>query len=306
MKTKYYRYLFHRVIDGVCYSGSLTDQMNNEAEMFLFLYLAGGEHNWQDEENFAVAGECYDLMILGDFGTGAIARAKKIIEKCRVKTVLYPDQESQEAKEMIQFLKEHEVEEVRAVKEREELEYCREKMILFPVVSEGKRTLVLYHQDQGEGPEKEECVMSIKPSVPDQPCQARQDVCNLDCDLKCALYQDFTLCKKQNQKGGKYFVDGHLLMGTADYSICIENLARDLDDMWSRIRFYSIPDQCVKEKDIPVLQKKKTTGFQRYYVGTARTNAEVMKAVAVGDAWNEFYATKQDAGLCVSGYYIQR
>ena len=42
MRAKYYRYLFHKVTEGVCYSGSIRNQMEEEQEDLCFLYLAGG------------------------------------------------------------------------------------------------------------------------------------------------------------------------------------------------------------------------------------------------------------------------
>ena len=96
MRAKYYRYLFHKVTEGVCYSGSIRNQMEEEQEDLCFLYLAGGFVCTEKGVSYASEENEYQLLILGDYAPAAIQRACRTARSCRVVEAMIPDGREEE------------------------------------------------------------------------------------------------------------------------------------------------------------------------------------------------------------------
>lgn len=300
MRAKYYRYLFHKVTEGVCYSGSIRNQMEEENEDLCFLYLAGGSVCTEKGESYASEENAYHLMILGDYAPAAIQRACRTARNCRIVEAMVPD--GKEEDRVTSMLLQAGVERVRVVREEVRLTLCRELLQIVPISEGEESTLAFYHADVKGTPETEECLASIKPTIEGGECLAKADHDKLTCEMRCLLYNDFTLCKRQNQKGCSQFLDGHLLFASAGTEEVLELLRQHR----KRLRIVGLPDKNLSSFEIEEIKEIGERGFARYLVGTEKTPAEVVKAIAVGDPHRRFFATGAHAGLCISGYYVPR
>ena len=307
MRAKYYRYLFHKVTEGVCYSGSIRNQMEEESEELCFLYLAGGSVCSEKGESYASEENAYHLLILGDYAPAAIQRACRTARSCRIVEAMVPD--GKEEDRVTSMLLQAGVERVRVVREEVRLTLCRELLQIVPISEGEESTLAFYHADVKGTPETEECLASIKPTIEGGECLARADHDKLTCEMRCLLYNDFTLCKRQNQKGCSQFLDGHLLFASAGEEDGSEN--RDavlelLSQHRKRLRIVGLPDKNLSSFGLEQIKEIGERGFVRYLVGTEKTPAEVVKAITVGDPHRRFFAAGEHAGLCISGYYVPR
>ena len=137
-------------------------------------------------------------------------------------------------------------------------------------------------------------------------CLAKADHDKLTCEMRCLLYNDFTLCKRHNQKGRGWFLDGHLLLPSfakdRDNSAALELLQRHR----KRLRITGLPEKHLNSSELEKLKAIGEKGFARYLVGTQKTPADVVKALSTGDPHRHFFATGEEAGLCISGYYVPR
>lgn len=308
MRAKYYRYLFHKVTEGLCYSGSIRNQMNEEKEDLCFLYLAGGSVCTEKGESYASEANAYHLLILGDYAPAAVERACRTARACRVAEVMLPEGVMEE--QVSSLLLQAGAEQVRVIKEETKLQLCRELLQIVPIGSGENRTLAFYHADAKGTPEQEECLTSIKPEAEDMECMAKADHDKLTCEMRCLLYNDFTLCKRQNRRGQKQFLDGHLLFASAEKeeegsenSGTVMELIRQHQ---KRLRLVGLGDKDLSSFELTALKETGERGFARYLVGTENTPAETVKAISVGDPHRHFFATGEHAGLCISGYYVPR
>ena len=307
MRAKYYRYLFHKVTEGVCYSGSIRNQMEEEQEDLCFLYLAGGFVCTEKGVSYASEENEYQLLILGDYAPAAIQRACRTARSCRVVEAMIPD--GREEEQVTSMLLQAGVERVRVVREEVRLTLCRELLQIVPVREGEESTLAFYHADAKGTPKTEECLASIKPAIEGGECMARADHDKLTCEMRCLLYNDFTLCKRQNQKGCSQFLDGHLLFASAGEGDGSENRGAVLELIGQhrkRLRIVGLPDKDLSSFEIDEIKEIGERGFARWLVGTEKTPAEVVKAITVGDPHRRFFATGEQSGLCISGYYVPR
>lgn len=310
MKAKYYRYLFHKVTDGLCYSGSISNQMGEEREDFCFLYLAGGEHCEEDGTSYRAAENAYDLVILADLAPAAVRRACLVTQSCSPKEILLPDGPKAKLMPVLQELAAAGAGRIRTVKEAQEWSRSREYFQIVPAGYGEKKSLMLYHADEKGIPDAEECMLSVKPTAEDMLCPARADHEKLACEMRCMLYQDFTLCKKHNQKSQKQFVDGHLLFALA------ENQERESENTnpWhelvkqhrERLRILGSADKNLTSSELQKIGRCSTAGFARYVAGPADMKAEVIQRIVTEDPYRHFFALGERAGLCISGYYVPR
>lgn len=308
MKAKYFRYLFHKVPEGICYSGSIRNQMGEEMEDLCFLYLAGGTTCTEKGTSYASETNEYQLLILGDYAPAAIQRACRAARACKVMEAMIPDGEEEE--KVTSMLLQAGVERVRVVREEVKLQLCRELLQITPVFTGQRYTLAFYHADAKGTPDTEECLISIKPTAEGMECMAKADHDKLTCEMRCLLYNDFTLCKRHNQKGCEQFLDGHLLFASAmaneEGSENRESVLELLRQHRKRIRIVGMAEDALSDCGIRELEKIGEHGYTRYLVGTKQMPAEVVKAFSVGDPHRHFHATGAESGLCISGYYVPR
>lgn len=308
MRAKYYRYLFHKVAEGICYSGSIRNQMEEEQEDLCFLYLAGGMTCTEKGTSYAAKSNEYQFLILGDDAPAAIQRACRTARTCRVVEAMIPDGEEEE--KVTSMLLQAGVERVRVVRGEVRLQLCRELLQIVPIFDGKKSTLAFYHADAKSTPETEECLISIKPTAEGMECMAKADHDKLTCEMRCLLYNDFTLCKRHNQKGCDQFLDGHLLFASAkenkEGSANKESALELLQQHRKRIRIAGMAEGDLSDDEMEELKKMGASGFARYLVGTKQTPAEVVKTFQEGDPHRHFFVAGAESGLCISGYYVPR
>ena len=310
MKAKYYRYLFHRVTDGLCYSGSISNQMGEKREDFCFLYLAGGDDGQESGTSYAEPENTYDLVILADLAPAAVKRACKVIRNCSPKEILMPDGAKDTIRPILQMLTAAGASTIRTVKEEKILHKCREYFQIVPVNHGEKRSLMLYHADEKGMPDTEECIISVKSTAEGMLCPSRADHEKLACEMRCMLYQDFMLCKKHNQKNQKQFVDGHLLFALAENQekeggnrAALYELARQHRE---KLRILGFAEKNLTSWDVKRLGTAGAAGFARYVAGPADTAAKAIKEIATGEPNRYFFPFGEQSGLCISGYYVPR
>lgn len=298
MDAKYYRFLYHPVSQGLCFSASVGAAKGNDGTQILVL---GGDAKNNGNEDIPVSAmtEHLHILILADLLPLTLGRAQKIYQTAKVETILLPGDKPlpfavQESTGIIQ------------VKETCELNISDFILKVYNTGEKPEEKLIVYIGSRGICPDTHECVMNVKPCTQALPCSLAVDTGNLNCEMRCLLCADITQCKKHNQRSESSFIDGHLLPGMADLSACLPELRQFLADEWKTIRFVKIPMGDSQEAQIEDLMDVGKSGYRRYFIGTAAAAPETMKAVATRDAFSSFAFTGEDAGLCVSGCYVKR
>ena len=326
MKAKYYRFIYQNVEEGVCCTGSMAESGGKE-EPFHFLYLGGGSGGCEvgEEELQQLEGH-FHLVLLGDFEPLTIKRAGKVFSWCRADQVMYPYLAEEDRKSLAgelsktgnftngevglvadpeRYLKDRGIAEGNAVKDRSAFLKGNRRFRVFCVGEGKKKSLVLYHGSEGGSPKTEECLLNVKPVLPSRCCSPFVDPQNLNCEMKCMLYNDFTQCKRHNQKNGTYFVDGHLVLGMGMTDTDLGEVRKALDDVWDRIRVV-----CLAEADGPMGRKEEllqagTEETAQYFVGNSDTKETVVHQILMGNPYRTYVAVNKKAGLCLSGCYTQ-
>lgn len=329
MKAKYYRFMYQNVQGGLCYTGSLADSGNGENQTFHFKYVSGGKTGRKETGNEKETCERgrYHLLILADFTAAAVRRAADTLRECQVDKLIYPyldgqgrteaakaleqtgectEEMSRLVKEPEEYLKEHGGAACEEISRKKEFFRGNQRFVLIPVGAGRKRSLVLYHESRETSPQTAECVMSVKPVTPFKHCSSFVNPENLNCEMRCMLYEDFAQCKKHNRKNGEYFVDGYLLLGTGSLKEAASAAQEALGEAWRRIRFVGIPEETGDKDWAEELLSVGTKRYAQYFVSGEGLDAEVIRAIAVGNPYRTFFATGEQSGLCISGCYVDR
>lgn len=310
MKAKYYRYLFHRVTDGLCYSGSISNQMQEEREDLCFLYLAGGKECQEDGESYTAAKNRYDFLILGDLAQAAVERACRVARSCFVGEILMPDGEKDAVEKVAVMLSQAGAQKIRVVKQEEWIHRCREVFQIIPAGHGETQSLMLYHADEKDDPVHEECLICVKPVMEGMNCISTEDADRLTCEMRCMLYNDFTLCKRHNQRDQNQFLDGHLLFASTGKEKTGSREGKSLYELTKqqlkKLRFLSFTDNSLSSSDLGEISDLWEKGYARYLVGTADTAPDTIKEISLGDPYRQFFAVSEQSGLCISGYYVPR
>lgn len=308
MKAKNFRYLFHKVSDGLCYSGCIRDGLSEQQDVFCFLYLAGGELCREEDEAYASAENTYDMLILGDLCRAALMRAGKVLRCCEVREVWLPNAEGMQRACVMALLQENGVKTVRIVEKAETFTRGREEFLLIPAGGAGG-SLLLYHEDRCGTLLEEECILNVKPSQAEPGCRARSDE-SFSCELHCLLYQDSTLCKRHNRKGQHCLVDGQLLFSAQGETKAREAVYLAVHEQLrlhsARLRVTGFADSGLRAEKVRELQTAAQGGLQRYVVGSSRTLPEAVSAISDGDPYKRCFKTSEHAGVCITGCYVPR
>lgn len=331
MNTKYYRFIYQNVQEGVCATGSMAEAGETKAgSRYDFLYLSGGSNSREKEEEQRIreAGHKnhFHAMIVADFEGLTVRRAVRALELCQIDRVYYPGMEEKDRamlaeecersgyftkeefafiKDTAKYLKEKQTD-GEAVEEKREWSRLGHRFRLFTAGKGRRKSLVFHHESDGFHPKTEECIMNVKPMTAHRCCRPFVDPDNLNCEMRCMLHQDFTLCKKQNQKNGEYFVDGHLLPGAADLSEAVNRIKEEDADTLRRLRVIALPERAEKEQWMEALADCGTEHFAQYVIGTEKTEEGIIKSVIKENAYRRFVMTGKESGLCISGYYTNR
>lgn len=287
MNAKYYRFLYHPVSHGMCFSASIGAVKGQDGKQILYLSNAG-EGSLPESAH----ADHLHLLILADLEPQTVRQAEAVLGTCGADKVLVPHTENRPVIGQA---------EVCEVVEMQELQFPDFQLKLF--CSDGK--LILYAGSTDADPAKNTCTMNVKPCVPELPCSLTVDASNLGCEMRCMLGADHTQCKRHNQRDETYFVDGHLLVGTADLAKCRDELKKYLAGEWKKIRFFGITGETDADTLTSFAEAGKD-GSRRYLIGPADLSSETVKAWKAGDVFHTFVFTDQTAGLCVSGCYEER
>lgn len=328
MEAKYYRFIYRSLANGVCCTGSMAGDGKEEDEAFHFLYLGGGSDDCPDgEETDESLNGHFHLVIAANFLPVTVRQMVQVLARCQAEQVLFPKLEAAErnslaekyekqgdlTKEEIGFVKDPEtflagkgIEQCEGIGGREAFRKGNQRFRIFCVGEGGQRSLLLYHGSEGTSPQTEECVMNVKPVTPSRSCSPFVDPKNLNCEMRCMLYNDFTQCKRHNQKNGTYFVDGHLILSTGGAEMNLGEIKEALEAEWKKIRFVCLPDENSCHGYMEELKKAGTADMAQYFMGTEKTEDAVIKEILTNHPYRTFITLDEKAGLCVSGYYVGR
>lgn len=328
MKAKYYRFIYRNLGGGMCCVGSIAETRDDKEGRYQFLYLGGGsgsEYIPKAEEDLWRGH--FDLMMIADFKPQTVRQAVQVLQLCKVSRVLYPKIDTEELRSLAQeyentgiytkeeislvsdikgFLTEKGVAWGDEVNERETFLKGNQRFWVWAVGEGRERALVFYHGSEGTGPQQEECIMNVKPVTPFRKCSLFVDPDNLNCEMRCMLYNDFTQCKRHNQKDGKYFVDGHLILGSSNPAVNVGEIRKGLGEEWKKIRFICLPANAGQQYWGEELWSAGTEEMVQYFMGTEATKAAVIKDILTENPYHTFVTLGMESGLCVSGYYIGR
>ncbi len=303
MSAKYYRFLYHPVPSGIVFSASLGAEHGQDG--YQLLYLGGGV-TWENLERSAGRFKCgLHLLILADLKAETVDCACRILEKQKSVTVILPkDADSDQVHTKFPSEGIKEFCEIAESREFVEKNFC---LRFFCVGEMYERTLLAYVGSKYR-PSDEECMMQIKTADTALACGMTVDTKDLRCEMRCMLQQDITitLCKRQNQKDGVYFVDGHFLTGTADLSKYMLQIKEYLADEWKKIRFTTLPAGGVKALWDSGILESGIQNHQRYLIGTAEVDAQILREIMVKNAHQTFFCVNENCGLCISGCFTER
>lgn len=303
MSAKYYRFLYHPVPRGIAFSASLGAEHGKDG--YQLLYLGGGV-KWEKLKKCAgIFDDGLQLLILADLQPETVECACHVLEKQKAVTVMLPEDTNSES--VHTAFTSAGVKEICEIAESKEFVRKNFRLRLFCVGEASERTLLFYIGSM-YCPADEECMMQVKAADAALACGMTVNTENLCCEMRCMLRQDITitLCKRQNQKDGAYFVDGHLLTGTADLSKYLSKIKEYLEDDWKKIRFAAIPAGGSKEAWDAGLLEIGTKNHQRYLIGTSEADAQILKEIMVKDARQTFFCVSETCGLCISGCFMER
>lgn len=325
--NEYYRFIYQNVEGGLCHTGSLTNLGDGEERMFHFLYLSGGSKGGEKEpERTPVSGH-YHLLVVADFSRLAVKRAIKVLKHNQVDRVVCPayEESAREAlakeygetgdftkeelsfvKDPVKCLKEKGIAAVDSIGDTEIFHKGNRTFSIYSVGEGRERSLVLCHVSKEVKVQAKECVMNVKPVTRTRTCSPFVDPGNLNCEMRCMLYNDFTQCKRHNQKNGEYFVDGHLIIGAANPGMAVARVRKEAPGIWKRLRVIAMSEPGSKETWTDELLSAGTEDYAQYFVGPEGMDAHIIKAVMEGNPYRTFVSTGSSAGLCVSGCYADR
>ena len=327
MKAKYYRFIYQNVAEGVCCTGSMAESSGTE-EPFHFLYLGGGSGGCEvGEEELQQWKGHFHLVLLGDFEPLTIKRAGKVLSMCGADQVMYPylteedrrnlagelsktgnftNEEIGLAADPERYLKDRGINSRDAVKDHITFLKGNRRFRIFCVGEGQKRSLVLYHGSGEGGPQTEECVLNVKPVLLSRCCSPFVDPNNLNCEMKCMLYNDFTQCKRHNQKSGTYFVDGHLILGIGMTDTDFWEVRKALHEECSRIRVVCLAETESLQSCLEELLEAGTEETAQYFVGNTDIRQAAIYQIMTGKPYRIFSAVSERSGLCLSGCYTER
>ncbi len=325
--NEYYRFIYQNVEGGLCYTGSLSNPGAGEERMFHFLFLSGGSSAVEEKSGALPVNGHYHLLAVADFSRQAVKRAIRVLKDNQVDRVVFPayDRAAREAfakeyeetgdftkeelsfvQEPVKFLKEKGIAAVDSIGDTEIFHKGNRTFFIYSVGEGRERSLILCHVSKGADPQTKECVMNVKPVTRARCCSPFADPGNLNCEMRCMLYNDFTQCKKHNQKNGEYFVDGHLILGTAKPELAVARVQKETANLWKRLRFVAIAGRESNDQWTDELLSVGTEEYAQYFIGPEGTDAHIIKAVLEGNPYRTFISTGANAGLCVSGCYADR
>lgn len=303
MSAKYYRFLYHPISSGVVFSASLEAEHGKDG--YQLLYLGGGV-KWKELEKRvdSFAGEL-QLLILADLQPETIACACHILERQKAVTVILPKDTN--SKSVHTAFPSAGIKEICEIAESKEF-VNKNFHLRFLCVGEANERTLLFYVGSLYDPAENECMMQVKTADAALACGMAVDTENLCCEMRCMLQQDITmtLCKRQNQKDGAYFVDGHFLTGTVDLSKYMLQIKEYLAVEWKKIRFTTLPSGGVKTLWDSGILESGTKNHQRYLIGTAEVDAQILKEIMVNDARQTFFCVSETCGLCISGCFMER
>ena len=293
MNTKYYRFLYYPVTQGMIFSASIGAVNGKDGTQVLYLSNAAKE---QEDFPIPAGTEHLHYLILADTEPQTMRCAQTLLETSSVDTILLP-----KTQEVFTLTAPGETA-ICEVIHKQEISLSDYVIKLF--CRDNK--LVVYFGSEGIYPSGNECVMNVKTFTPKLPCSMTVDAANLGCEMRCLLRQDITQCKRHNQRDETYFVDGHLLPGTADLSECLPELRTYLTEEWESIRFVGLPFGGSENGWQKELMETGTAGHHRYFIGTNDVSPAVLEAIGTQDTYGTFAFTGKESGLCISGCYAAR
>lgn len=325
MEAKYYRFIYRSLGGCVCCSGSMAESREGGEEMFHFLYLGGGgdDRTMLGEEEESLK-EHFHLMLIADFRPQTVRQAVKALKLCEMDRVLFPEMEAEVLERLAQdyeqmgnftkeeiglvrnpkkYLTEIGIADAEGIKDRETLRRGNRVFRIFCTGGGSERVLLLYHGSEGTSPQEEECIMNVKPVIPSRNCSPFVDPKNLNCEMRCMLYNDFMQCKRHNQKDGTYFVDGHLILGSEHVTVDLGEVHGALKEEWKKIRFVCLPEGSGWNEQLLMTGTAETA---QYFMGTETLNDTVIKDILKKDPYRTVVTLGEKTGLCVSGYYVGR
>lgn len=326
MKAKYYRFIYRSLEGGMWCSGSMAEakaeaENSKKDQLFHFLYLCGG--SGKSCQSVEGKNGHFHLLMMADFRLQTVRQVLQTLKEYSVDEVMMPQMEKETleimaqeyerdqdaAEQEIQFLenpatylRDCKVAQVNEVKERETFRKGNRIFEVFCMGEGRERTLTLFHGSVDTDPQKEECVMNVKPMTAFRPCSPFVNPQNLNCEMQCMLYNDFTQCKRHNQKSGTYFVDGHLLFGSCKDADHFGDIRKALEKEWEKIRFVCLPEDGWNEQLLEI----GTEETARYFIGTDKVKDTVIKAILRENPYHSFVLLGEKTGLCASGYYTDR
>lgn len=297
MESKYYRFLYHNVSKGLCFSASVGAVKGTDGCQLLYLCAGADAAETEiSEEDVRLPGsaaaEHLDLLILADGCPLTIARAQHILKHSSVTSILMPDL----APEIRAALQTDAPGNVTVLTEHTRRPVGNMELQLFPV----RESLAVYLGSR-ENPRETECMMNVKRSAAELPCALTVNAADLSCEMRCLLNQDVMHCKRHNKGDKGYFIDGYFLPGLAEIPEMNEIL-QSIGEERQRIRFAYLPKGFHGKDALPEMG---TPGHQTYVLGPRQTDAAAIKAVTLLP-FHSFIVLDENAGLCISGCYSAR
>lgn len=314
MRAKYFRFMYQNVEGGSAHTLSVADtERGNNCNVFYVSSLKGtAGANMRLDDRFLSCSETIDLLAVADFEKATVEQALKLMESNRVEKVILPDEGIEVGKVKEAFLSKGASQAI-SLKAGEVFEFAKAgwKVKAGCFGKETSASLVMFHGPEENSPEKDDCVLTVKPSAESLPCTACVDGVNHNCGMRCGLYNDFNTCKGHNAKNSEGYVTGTLLLGNVDLTAHGSEVKQMFEEEKSGVRFVTLPNGGSGEYITNSFLNWIDTvneNVNRYYLAPsgAEGNGEALMAILKKGPRHIPVLTNSRYGLCASGFFKKR
>lgn len=313
MKAKYFRMMYQNAENGMVHTFSTAD--TETGDKYTLCYLNSLKGNTDPiaaiDERFENYTETIDLMVLAVSEEPVIGQALKIAAANSVHTVLLPG-DGAAAQDAKKRLLRAGVKEVLAVENENVYECVKPWQIKVIGLGTGAAaSLVLYHDAIANQGDERDCVLTVKPLDQELSWTACVDPADLSCDMQAALYNDFDICKRHNQRDGKGYVTGTLLLGRVNLKEYSAKLKVLLSEERKNIRFTALPeggrDEYYSAEFLDWLDQE-NADKRKYFIAPSKAagNEAALKDILLRGGRHTPILTGNGWGLCASGYFVKR
>jgi len=314
MRAKYFRLMYQNKVNSVVHTISVADTEKETKWNALYLCeLVNSVYEKKENENRCLEStEVVNLLVLANLRDEMVHQALEVAHLNEVKKIVIPDSGNDTEEIKKKFISAG-VGEVIVLSDSEEYEDSGAgwgaKLICLG--KETEASVVMYHDAMENSPKEDDCVLLVKPSSKKLPCTFNIDGENLNCDMRCSLYNDFDVCKGHKKKDSTDYITGSLLLGNVNLNRYGEDIQKLFSEEKGRIRFLTLPNGGGKDYwNFGILHwlDTKNESIKRYFIAPAGAVGNEITLKEIMNKGPRFVPilTGAEYGICASGFFTKR